>query len=143
MLYSESEVMSQKGSSKQIQKVNAAIKVKRYDSEINYNSGVTEHYALHRKLRENELIRLLGNGHRVDAFLVSQDGKDSEIHEVMSNAIINIYSFETHKKITLFAPKPSRIEFLYKSIGELADEKLIIKSEYNLYKGYNKIYNMN
>lgn len=143
MLHSESEVMSQKGSSKQIKKTSENIKVRKYNNEINYNSGVTEHYALHRKLRENELIRLLGNGHRVDAFLVSQDGKDSEIHEVMSNAIINIYSFETHKKITLFAPKPSRIEFLYKSIGEVANEELLMKSEYNLYRGYNKIYNSN
>lgn len=116
------------------------LKVKRYEGEINYNSGFTAHYKGNRIFREMELNRLLKKGKRVDAFVVDEGNNDIQIQEILDNAILNVYSFHTHKKITLFAPPPERIISLYNSIGEFPPEWLIKKSEFNVRKGYNKIF---
>lgn len=116
------------------------VNVKRYNGLINYNSGLTAHYEENRVFREKELIQLLGEGKPVASFLVRESNEDIQIQEILDNAIINIYSFFTHKKITLFAPPPHRIIFLYESVGEVAPEELIAKSENNTIKGCNRIY---
>lgn len=115
-------------------------KVYRYTGEINYNSGFTAHYKGNRVFREMELNKLLKEGKRVDAFVVDEGNNDLQIQEILDNAILNIYSFHTHKKITLFAPHPERIISLYNSIGEFPPEWLIEKSECNIRKGYNEIF---
>ena len=114
--------------------------VKKYDGLINYESGLTTHYKESRQYREKRLIKLLGIGKPVDTFLVDKANKDIEIQEILDNAIINVYSFSTHKKITLFAPVPERIIYLYEAVGEIPPEELVFKSEDNTRKGYNKIY---
>lgn len=114
--------------------------VKKYDGLINYESGLTTHYKESRQYREKRLIKLLGIGKPVDTFLVDKANKDIEIQEILDNAIINVYSFSTHKKITLFAPPPERIIYLYEAVGEIPPEELVFKSEDNTRKGYNKIY---
>jgi hypothetical protein len=116
--------------------------VKKYDGLINYESGLTTHYKENRLFREKQLIQLLGRGKPVDTFLVDKEAanKDIEIQEILDNAIINVYSFSTHKKITLFAPPPERIIYLYEAVGEIPPEELVFKSEDNTRKGYNKIY---
>jgi len=115
--------------------------VKKYDGLINYESGLTTHYKESRQYREKQLIKLLGIGKPVDTFLVNKAAdKDIEIQEILDNAIINVYSFSTHKKITLFAPPPERIIYLYEAVGEIPPEELVFKSEDNTRKGYNKIY---
>lgn len=124
-----------------INKLDKKLKIIRYDGMINYNSGMTNHYKENRMLRERELTRVLGEGKRLKAFIVIRENKETEIQEVRDNAIIVVYSFETHKKITLFAPSPKRLENLYQAIGEVADENIIAKSENNTLKGYNGIYN--
>lgn len=115
--------------------------IKKYNGLINYESGLTTHYKESRQCRENQLIKLLGIGKPVDTFLVDKaENKDIEIQEILDNAIINVYSFSTHKKITLFAPPPERIIYLYEAVGEIPPEELVFKSEDNTRKGYNKIY---
>ena len=115
--------------------------VKKYDGLINYESGLTTHYKESRQYREKRLIKLLGIGKPVDTFLVDKvANKDIEIQEILDNAIINVYSFSTHKKITLFAPPPERIIYLYEAVGEIPPEELVFKSDDNTRKGYNKIY---
>lgn len=116
------------------------VKINKYIGEINYNSGFTIHYESDRVFREMELIRLLGEGKRIEAFIVDKGNNDKQIHELLDNAILNVYSFDTHKKITLFAPKPERIIFLYNSIGEFPPDWIIEKSELNVRKGYNEIF---
>jgi len=87
--------------------------IRKYDGLINYKSGLTTHYKESRQYREKQLIKLLGIGKPVDTFLVNKAAnKDIEIQEILDNAIINVYSFSTHKKITLFAPPPERIIYL-------------------------------
>lgn len=115
------------------------MKIKRYTGEINYNSGFTIHYKGNRIFREMELIKQLGEGKRVDAFVVDEGDNNIQIQELLDNGILNVYSFHTHKKITLFAPHPERITSLYNSIGEFPPEWLIEKSESNVRKGYNEI----
>lgn len=114
--------------------------VRKYDGLINYESGLTTHYKESRQYREKRLIKLLGIGKPVDTFLVDKANKDIEIQEILDNAIVNVYSFSTHKKITLFAPAPERIIYLYEAVGEIPPEELVFKSEDNTRKGYNKIY---
>lgn len=114
--------------------------IKKYNGLINYESGLTTHYKENRLFREKQLIQLLGRGKPIASFLVRESNEDVQIQEILDNAIINVYSFFTHKKITLFAPTPNRIAFLYESVGELAPEELIVKSEMNMIKGCNKIY---
>lgn len=116
------------------------LKVKRYEGEINYNSGYTKHYEGNRTFREMELIRILGKGEKVKAFAVDEGNNGMQIQEVLSNGILNVYSFYTHRKITLFALHPERIITLYTAIGEFPPEWLIKKSEFNVRKGYNKIF---
>lgn len=125
-----------------IGKVDKDLKIEIYTKLINYNSGLTAHYEISRQLRERELIRVIGLGKRIDAFIVSRVGKPSEIQEVLDNGIIKVYSHETHKKITLFAPTPERLEFLYNSVGKTVCEHLLKRSEHNTKNGYNKILNM-
>lgn len=125
-----------------IAKVDKNLKVEIYAKLINYNSGLTDHYEISRQLREKELIRVIGFGERIDAFVVSRVGKPSEIQEVLDNGVIKVYSHETHKKITLFAPTPERLEFLYNSVGKHVCEHLLKKSENNIKNGYNRILNM-
>lgn len=141
MKFDESELFYQQDSESSIEKLNKEIEVKRYDGPINYQSGMTAHYEENRIIREKELKRLLGEGKRTMAFTVNRANKEPEIQEIRDNAIIIVYSFNTHKRITLFAPPPRRLEFLYNSIGEIADENIMIKSEENAKKGYNRIYN--
>lgn len=117
----------------------STIKVNRYEGEINYNSGFTVHYEGERLFREMELIRILGEGRKVKAFKVHEEESNIQIQELLDNAILKIYSFHTHRKITLFAPHPERIISLYASIGEFPPEWLIKKSENNVRKGYNNI----
>lgn len=117
----------------------SSIKVSKYEKEINYNSGFTVHYEGERLIREMELIRTLGEGRRLKAFKVHQEEDNIQIQEILDNAILKIYSFHTHRKITLFAPQPERITALYASIGEFPPEWLIKRSEYNVRKGYNNI----
>lgn len=114
--------------------------VKRFNSLINYNSGMTIHYKENRIYREKELTRLLGRGKPIAAFIVDEGDGNLQIQEVLDNAIINVYSFKTHKKITLFAPHPNRICLLYEVAGELAPEYLLLKSEENAKNGYNRIH---
>lgn len=117
-------------------------KVRRYDKIINYNSGLTAHYEESRILRENILTKILGDGNPIDIFLVEEVDKEPQLQEVMDNAIINVYSYSTHKKITLFAPSSNRLIYLYESVGEVPPEDLIKKSERNVQRGYNKIFNI-
>ena len=114
--------------------------VRKYDGLINYESGLTTHYKESRQYREKQLIKLIGVGKPIKTFLVNRADKDIEIQEILDNAIINVYSFSTHKKITLFAPPPERIIYLYEAVGEIPPEELVFKSEDNMRKGYNRIY---
>ena len=114
--------------------------IKKYNGLINYKSGLTTHYKESRQYREKQLVELLGVGKPIETFLVDKINKDIEIQEILDNAIINVYSFSTHKKITLFAPAPERIICLYEAVGEIPPDSLIKKSEDNVRKGYNKIY---
>lgn len=113
--------------------------IKRYDGEINYHSGVTTHYKENRVFREKALVDLLGEGSKLKVFIVEEDS-NKQIQELLDNAILVIYSFYTHRKITLFAPNPERIISLYASIGEFPPDWLIEKSECNARKGLNNIY---
>lgn len=115
------------------------IKINRYFGEINYNSGFTIHYKGNRIFREMELIRLLGKGRKVKTFIVEEENNNPQIQELLDNAILNVYSLYTHRKITLFAPHPERIASLYASIGEFPPDWLIKKSECNVRRGYNEI----
>jgi len=116
------------------------LNVKKYRGRINYKSGFTSHYETSRIFRELELIKLLGKGKPIDVFIVDEENRGLQIQEILDNAIINIYSFDTHKKVTLFAPTPERICSLYEAIGETPPDDLILKSEENFKNGYNKIY---
>ena len=116
------------------------IKVGRYDGEVNYNSGVTTHYRENRILREKVLVDLLGQGNKIKAFIVKEGDDNIQIQELLDNAVLVIYSFHTHRKITLFAPHPERIMSLYASIGEFPPDWLIKKSESNSRKGHNNIH---
>lgn len=114
------------------------IKVNKYNGAINYNSGLTDHYKNTRILRENQLSLLLGQGVPLLTFIVEENNK-SQLHEVLNNAVINVYCFNTHKKITLFAPSSERLAFLYEAIGEVAPDDLLYKSEINVSQGLNEI----
>lgn len=116
--------------------------INRYKNKINYNSGMTSHYKDIRIHRERELTELLGVGKPVSMFLVKDEEGILQIQEVLSNGIIIVYSFDTHKKITLFAPHPNRISFLYESIGCLPSKSLLAQCEDNIKKGYNDICNI-
>lgn len=114
--------------------------VKEYKGIINYNAGASSHYKEFRIIRDEQLKRLLGSGERIRAFLVNDcELGELQIQEVLDNGIIKIYSYETHKKITVFAPPPERIYFLYESIGKIPPENLAAKSEENFRKGYNEL----
>ena len=115
-------------------------KIIKYNSKINYNCGVTDHYDNFRSFREKELTRLLGKGAFVNSFFVDKGDGDLQIHEILSNGVMNVYSYETNKKITVFTPHPDRIISLYISIGEFPPEDLLEQSEYNIRKGYNEIH---
>lgn len=115
------------------------IKIKRYDKKINYQCGMTDHYENSRIFRENELLNILGPGKRIDAFFVDKGNGDKQIHELLHNGIMVVYSYETHKKITIFAVHPERICSLYISIGEFPPKVLMNVSEYNVRRGYNEI----
>lgn len=115
-------------------------KVSVYDKAISNNGLTTYHYKSSRTEREKELDCLLGKGARVKAFLVDKGGEDIQIHELLDNGLLIIYSYHNHKKITLFAPKPDRIFNLYASAGEIPPESIIKKSEDNMRKGYHIIY---
>lgn len=118
---------------------NNKIVVKKYTAEINYKSGETSHYLNDRAFRELELKIKLGKGNREIAFVIEKDKDDIQIHELLDNGIINIYSFYTHQRITTFSPTPERIYALYYSIGEIPPSSLIEKSEDNFRKEYNLI----
>lgn len=117
------------------------IKVKKYSKKINRSSGMTEHYEDCRMIREQELTRLLGYGQTVEVFSVDDGRGKIQIQEVRDNGVIYVYDYETHNKITLFAPHPDRISQLFESVGELAPEKVITRSTENLELGYNELYN--
>lgn len=114
--------------------------VSKYEKEISSHGEMTHHYRESRQLRVKELELLLGKGNRIQAFLVNKGNGDLQIHELLDNGLLNIYSYHNHRKITLFAPKPERIINLYNSIGELAPESIIKTSEQNVKKGYHLIY---
>lgn len=114
--------------------------IKKYNNIINYNSGLTNHYEYNRLIREQELIRLLGEGKPIAAFLVDDNKNGLQIQEILDNAVIVVYSFSSHKKITLFAPEAERICKMFETVGEIAPEQLILKSEDNFIKGYNEIF---
>lgn len=115
------------------------IKIKRYDKKINYQCGMTEHYENSRIFREKELLKILGPGKHIDTFFVDKGNDDKQIHELLHNGIMIVYSYETHKKITIFAVHPERLYSLYISIGEFPPGVLMNVSEYNMRKGYNEI----
>lgn len=115
----------------------------KYRRKINYNSGMTSHYKYFRLCREYRLIELLDVGKPVCSFVIKDSNNILQIQEVLSNGIINVYSYETHKKITLFAPTPNRIISLYESIGEQAPNSLINKSLDNVSKGFNDLGQLN
>lgn len=114
--------------------------ISKYPFKINYNSGMTAHYKDIRIHRERVLNNLVGLGEPVIAFVVKDENGELQIQEVLDNGVINVYSFYTHKKITIFAPHPNRIMLLYESIGAIPPEYLITRSEENAKKGYNEIY---
>lgn len=118
------------------------MKVKRYNSLINYNSGMTTHYKEERVLREMELTKLLGEGKPIAVFLVDSGDGRLQLQEILDNAVINVYSFETHRKVTLFAPNPNRINYLYELAGEIVPDYLIEKSEENSQNEYNDVFNL-
>lgn len=113
--------------------------VSKYKGPVNYLSGYTEHYEDSRVFREKELERLLGKGKVQIRFKVRRNKSELEIHEILDNGIMNIYSHETNKKITVFTPVPERIISLYHAVGEFPPEKLIKRSERNQMNCYNKI----
>ena len=117
------------------------LKIKKYNHLINRNSGMTIHYQLHRLHRENELRRLLGTGKHIDSFVV--EGLEKlQIHEIFDNAVIIVYDYVTHKKITIFAPHPCRLISLYESVGEIPPLLLVERSKNNLSLGYNRIHSL-
>lgn len=105
---------------------------------VNYYSGETQHYKDSRFMRNLVLINKLGKGYVVDRFIVDEPGKDLQIQEVHNNATITVYSFNTHKKITMFAPSPYRILSLYEDAGELPPKNIMIASEQNAKKELNR-----
>lgn len=115
------------------------IKIKRYNKKINYQCGMTDHYKHSRIFREKELFNILGSGRKVDAFFIDKGNGDKQIHELLHNGIMIVYSYKTHRKITIFAVHPERIYSLYISIGEFPPDFLMNVSENNIRKGYNKI----
>lgn len=116
--------------------------INKYKGKINHNSGMTSHYKDIRIHRERKLTKLLGVGKPVATFLVKDENGILQIQEVLHNGIVVVYSFETHKKITLFAPHPSRISFLYESTGSLPSKSLLLQCEHNIKRGYNEICNI-
>lgn len=114
------------------------MKVVEYRKFINYNNGNTFHFEKGRIIRERELIRLLGSGKKVKSFVVEKDNK-SQIQEVLDNAIIRVFSYDTHKKITMFAPNPNRLISLFEAAGLVIPEYLLAKSELNFQNGFNSI----
>lgn len=114
--------------------------VREYKKAINYSAGESSHYKEFRVIRDRQLTSLVGIGRPVKAFLVIDcEINELQIQEVLETGIINIYSFESHKKITVFAPSPERIYSLYEAIGEVAPDNLVNKSEDNYRRGYNSI----
>lgn len=118
-------------------------RVRPYYNLINRSSGMTVHYKEHRLERERQLRRLLGTGRPLDRFLVDDGREKYQIHEVWSNGILIIYDYKTHKKITIFAPPPYRIKYLYNNAGLEPPEDLIERSAENYKKGYNGIFDNN
>lgn len=117
------------------------IKVKRYKKKMNYQCGMTDHYEGSRIFREKKLFSILGHGKPIDTFFIDKGkGKDDkQIHQLLSNGIIVVYSYESHKKITVFAIHPERMCSLYIAIGEFPPKKLMKITEYNVRKGYNEL----
>lgn len=120
---------------------NSSSEIKKYRRKVNYNCGVTEHYEGSRMFRYKELENILGKGSHVDSFLVKCMKNGNQIQEVLSNGIMNVYSYDTHKLVTSFAPTPDRIITLYHSVGENPPMNLIKQSECNYKMGYNEIMN--
>ena len=116
------------------------LSISKYNSNINYNSGMTAHYVNHRIPREQELTRLLGLGKRVALFVVIDKGS-KRIQEIRDNGVVHVYDYDTHEKITLFAPHPNRINNLFEAVGEIPPDSLLDKSSKNYELGYNDIYN--
>ena len=114
------------------------LKVSEYNHLINYKSGNTDHFEDLRILREQELTRLLGVGKVIQRFLIEKES-DLQIQEILDNGIIKVYSYNTHKKITTFAPGPNRLISLFEACGKVAPDNLITKSEFNIQNGYNDI----
>lgn len=114
------------------------MKVTEYNKLINYNSGNTSHFENGRILRERELTRLLGIGVSIKKFIIEKDN-ELQIQEILDNAIIRVYSYETHKKVTMFAPNPERLISLFEAIGQLTPDHLLAQSEFNFQNGYNSI----
>lgn len=116
------------------------LKIQEYLFEINYSGNKTHHYEMERGFREKELIRLLGNGKRIKAFIVKESENNIQIHELLDNGILVVYSYFNHRKITLFTPTPERIFYLYFSIGQFPPEYIIEKSDLNFRMGYNSLF---
>lgn len=114
-------------------------KVRPYRNCINRSSGMTNHYKEHRVARERLLRNLLGDGVPIDTFLVNDGRNRIQIHEVWDNGILMVYDYKTHKKITIFAPPPYRIKYLYNNAGMEPPEFLMRKAYENFKKGYNGI----
>lgn len=114
------------------------MKVTEYRRFINYKSGNTSHFEEGRVLREQELTRLLGFGKVVQRVVIEKDN-ELQIQEILDNAIIIVYSYGTHKKVTMFAPSPSRLSFIFEAIGKCVPDNLLIQSEFNFQNGYNDI----
>lgn len=112
--------------------------VKRFLGLINYHSGETYHYEKSRFIRNLVLTNKLGSGVVIDRFIVDEPNEDLQIQEIYDNAIIVVYSFVTHKKITTFAPSPKRILSLYEDAGEIPPKHIIEESENNVKKELNQ-----
>lgn len=114
-------------------------KIKLFNKRINKKAGTTTHFQNERAYRELKIKSLLGEGFPIISFILEISPEDIQIQEILDNGVINVYSYFSHKKITMFIPTPERLSSIYKSCGVIPPSKLIIKSEINYRNGYNSI----
>lgn len=113
--------------------------VKIYNKKINRHAGDTSHFANERSYRELALKGKLGVGNLVVSFVLKTEEGDLQIHEILDNGVVSVYSYLTHKKITIFAATPFRIASIYEYAGLIPPDWLLSKCEENFNNEYNKL----
>lgn len=112
------------------------ISVRLFNKKINKNVGDTIHFSNDRAYRELKLKKYILTGKALDSFVVELKNEPLQIQEILDNGLMIIYSYLTHKRITMFLPTPERVVKLYNFSGLIPPSKLIETCETNRIKAY-------